>query len=74
MAKTDRNCSVLKLANTFGSDIKVDKNSRMGMAMCTVADILDRFSNTSGNRVYIDPDISRMHAVSATMHTYQSVK
>ena len=46
MANTDRNCSVLKLANTFGSEMSVERNSSMGMVMVmwTVAEILDRLS------------------------------
>ena len=44
MANTDRNCSVLKLANTFGSEMSVERNSSMRMAMWTVAEILDRLS------------------------------
>ena len=51
MANTDRNCSVLKLANTFGSEMSVERNSSMGMVMWTVAEILDRLSSTSGKSV-----------------------
>ena len=51
MANTDKNCSVLKLANTFGSEMSVERNSSMGMAMRTVAEILDRLSSTSGKSV-----------------------
>ena len=36
MANTDKNCSVLKLANTFGSEMNVERNSSMGMVMWTV--------------------------------------
>ena len=44
MANTDRNCSMLKLANTFGNEMSVERNSSMRMAMRTVAEILDRLS------------------------------
>ena len=69
MANTDKNCFVSKLANTLGREMRVERNSSMGMAMWTVADILDRFSNTSGSSLYIEPDIWKMKAVSATMET-----
>ena len=45
----------------------MEKNSRTGMAMWIVEDI----SNSSGRRVYIDPDISRMEAVRATIETWK---
>ena len=44
LANTDRNWSVLKLANTFGNEMSVERNSSLGMAMRTVAEILDRLS------------------------------
>ena len=44
MENTDRNCSVLKLANTFGSEMSLERNSSMRMAMWTMAEILDRLS------------------------------
>ena len=44
MANTDKNCSVLKLANTFGSEMSLERNSSMRMAMWTMAEILDRLS------------------------------
>ena len=39
VVNSDRNCSVLKLANSFGSEMSVERNSSMGMAMWTVAEI-----------------------------------
>ena len=68
MANTERNCSVLKLANTFerddgGEELKDrDGNEDRGR-------YLDRFRNTSGSRVYMEPDISGMQAVRATIQT-----
>ena len=44
MANTERNWSWLKLANTLGREMRVERNSSMGMAMRTVAEILDRLS------------------------------
>ncbi len=49
--------------------MRVERNSRTGMAMWTVAEILERLSSTSGSSLYMLSAISRMHAVSATMHT-----
>ena len=74
MANTDRNCSMLKLANTFGSEMSVERNSSMGMAMWTVAEILDRLSSTSGSSLYMEPDIWKMKAVSATMQPWLLVR
>ena len=47
MANTDRNWSVLKLANTFGNEMSVERNSSMGMAMRTVAEILGQVEQAS---------------------------
>jgi hypothetical protein len=49
--------------------MRVERNSRTGMAIWTVAEILERLSSTSGSSLYMLSAISRMHAVSATMHT-----
>ena len=49
LANTDRNWSVLKLANTFGSKMSVERNSSMGMVMWTVAEILDRLSRQAAS-------------------------
>ena len=70
MANTERNCSVLKLANTFGREIRVDRNSRTGIAIWTVEEILDRFNNPLGRSMFIEPDISRMQAVKATIQNW----
>ena len=45
---------LLKLVNTFGWEIREERNSRTGLAMLTVAKILDRFNNTLGRSVYIE--------------------
>ena len=69
MANTARNCSVLKLAKTLGRDIRVERNSSIGMAMWTVAEILESFRSTSGSYLYIEPDIWKMKAVNNMMQT-----
>ena len=58
------------LTKIFTLSIRVDRNSRTGIAMWTVEEILDRFNNPLGRSMFIEPDISRMQAVKATIQNW----
>ena len=49
--------------------MRVERNSSMGIAMWTVAEILERLFRTSGSNLYIELDIMKMKAVIATRQT-----
>lgn len=45
--------------------VLLDKNERIGSAIATVSDILDKFSKTSGSNLYMASFISSVHVVRA---------
>jgi hypothetical protein len=46
----------------------LDKNSRIGIAIWTVAEIFERLSRTPGSSLYMASFISSVHVVSAITH------
>lgn len=46
-------------------DHLLDRNERIGSAIATVSDILERFNKTSGSNLYIASFISSVHVVKA---------
>lgn len=46
----------------------LERNSRIGIATCTVSEIFDKFNNISGSSFTIVSLISRRHVISAVTH------
>ena len=43
----------IRFQGTCGRDISVERNSRTGMAICTVAEILLKFNNTWKSKTFM---------------------
>ena len=50
---------------SFGREIRAERNCRTRMAIWKIS--WDRFSNTSGRRVYMEPDIFKKQNVRAAI-------
>ncbi len=57
------------LSSSPGNLIRVERNSNIGVAICLVAEILEKLSSTCGMTWYMVFFISRAQAVRATMQT-----
>jgi hypothetical protein len=60
-----RNASISVYCFSKTAIYLLERNSRIGIATRTVADILERLSKTSGNNLYMVSRISSVHKVKA---------